>query len=85
MSDFPEGLYLGLTPDEEPAIFDAQDIAHVIFTDGGLGDPVRWSQNMIEATCDALGVEDYIGETGEAFDSIEKFFDAYYGDIAFNE
>lgn len=82
--DYPEGLYLGFTPYEVPAIFDAQDIAWVEFTDGGHGDPVRWQANIIIDTCKALGVEIAMSEEGDEL-TITEFLDHYLGELAFRD
>lgn len=74
----PEGLYLGLTPDEEPAIFDAQDVCHMTFTDGGNGDPVEWQAALIQNTCRALGVAIAYDGDGEPW-SVEAFIERYNG------
>lgn len=84
MNDFPEGLYLGLTPDETPAIFDAQDVMWIEFTDGGHGDPVRWQSDIIIETCKALGVTEAFGEQGEPM-WIDQFINEYHGDLDFVE
>ena len=84
MDDIPEGLYLGLTPHETPAIFDAQDIMWIEFTDGGHGDPVRWQNNIIRDTCDALGVYTAMNELAEEV-SIEHFLENYNGSLDFVE
>lgn len=53
---FPEGLTL-LLDGRELRIVDAQETTHVTFS-VGIGDPTTWSESVVRATCDALGVED---------------------------
>ncbi len=83
-TDIPEGLTLQLTPGEEPALFDAGDVCWVIFTDGGSGDPKSWQANIIEATCDVLGVTEAFDSEGEEMD-VDEFISWYVGEAAFNE
>ena len=80
----PEGLHLALTPDEEPGIFDAQDVCHIIFTDGGLGDPTDWQASFIRRTCDELGIS-YGADNDGNFMTIGEFIEMYHGDLTFNE
>lgn len=76
----PENMYLGLTPDDTPAIFDAQDIMWVEFTDGGVGDPVDWQTTIIRQTCAVLGVTVAINEAGD-LTSVAKFIEDYNGSV----
>lgn len=80
--NLPEGLHLALTPDETPAIFDAQDIMWIEFSDGGSGDPTDWPKNIVKSTCFALGVKEGIGEMGDEL-PVEDFLDQYYGALDF--
>lgn len=74
----PEGLHLALTPDEDPGIFDAQDICHVVFTDGGYEDPVDWQNSIVLRTCTALGITTAFDEMGEEI-TPAQFMDWYNG------
>ena len=77
-SDIPEGLHLALTPDEEPGIFDAQDVCWITFLDGGNEDPVRWQTCIVTATCTALGVTAAFDEEGNEV-TVAQFLEIYNG------
>lgn len=79
---YPEGLYLTISPSDEPAIFDAQDVCWIEFTDGGHGDPTEWQANIVLDTCRALGVESAYDENGNER-SIVEFLENYIGDVPF--
>lgn len=84
MSNYPEWLYLGLTPNEDLAIFDAQGVCWIIFTDGGNGDPVRWQTNIVTDTCKALGIERAFDEEGNEI-TVEELLNLYNGSLDFRE
>ena len=78
----PEGLHLALTPDETPAIFDAQDVMWIQFYEGGHGDSTDWPKNIIKATCSRLGVRVGIDEEGNELD-LDGFLHWYFGELDF--
>ena len=78
--NYPEGLHLTLTPDDELGIFDAQDVCWIIFTDGGYEDPVRWQESIVLDTCKALGVEYGFDGEGNEF-TVSELVSQYTGGI----
>lgn len=82
---YPEGLALQLHPTFRcPAIYDAQDICWIEFSDGGYGDPTTWQGNIIRDTCAALGIEQAFDEDGNER-SIIEFLENYVGGLDFYE
>lgn len=79
MSNFPEGLHLAYTPEETLAIFDAQDVMHVEFTDGGNGDPAHWACNIALATCYGLNITRGTTRDGEPNVPLLVVLHEYFG------
>ncbi len=77
---FPEGLHLTYhdTVNYEPCIMDAQGVEWVLFPDHDTEDPIKWFNNIVSKTCEALGVTESINEEGTVI-QIHEFIEGWCG------
>ena len=82
MSIIPDGLTLHVLPGgEQLGLIDVQDVCHLIFTEGGNGDPIDWHIEIVRRTCEALDVTTAFDEFGEEM-KLDDFLDDWSALVA---